>query len=71
MISPLRGGHQSHGRAQQRGLAGAVGADQDGGLSNIELERNAIEDRHLAGEDPHIYEHYGEVERGVSHAHPA
>ena len=41
------------------------------GCAGCELQRNAIEDRDVAGDDPHIYEHERQVEGGVAHAHPA
>ena len=52
-----RGGNKSHGCAQQSGLAGAIGSDQNSGRASFERERNIVEDRHLAGEDSHFYEH--------------
>ena len=66
-----RGGDKSHGRAQQRGLAGAVGSDQNGRCTRPERERNIVEDRHLAGDDSDFYEHDRQVGGGCAHAHPA
>ena len=31
----------------------------------------AVEDRHLAGDDGHVYEHYRQVDGGRAHGHPA
>ena len=62
---------QAHGEAEERGLAGAVRADEHGRRSGVEDERDPVEDRHLAHEERGVFERNGQVGGGPGAAHPA
>ena len=63
--------HEAHRGAQQRRLAGAVGADQHRRQSGRNRERDAVENRHRARRDANVDEHDRQIEGGWTHAHPA
>src|SRR6516165_7531706 len=69
--TPACGQDQPHDEPQQRGLAGAVRADQHGGRSGHKRKRDALEDRHAAGGEAHVFEHYRQIGDGRAHGHPA
>src|SRR5262245_42287287 len=68
---PARGRDQAHGQTQQRSLAGAVWADDDRGRSSRKLERDALQERHVAGDGADILEHDRQIGDGGAHGHPA
>src|SRR5262249_52828432 len=69
--TPARGQDQPHDEPQQRGLAGAVRADQHRGRSGPKRKRDALEDRHAAGGETHVFEHDRQIGDGRAHGHPA
>jgi hypothetical protein len=59
--APARNGDKSHGRAQERRLAGAVRADQNSGSRTAQKnKRDAVEDRHVCRDDRDFCEHNGQ-----------
>src|SRR5206468_2689976 len=62
---------EAHGKPQQRGLAAAVRADQNGGRAVRERERNVIEDRQVADDDRDLVEHDRKIGERRAHGHPA
>src|SRR6185369_8779615 len=62
---------QAHGQPQQRGLAAAIGPDQNGGCSWRECQRNVIENRELADDHRGIFEHDRQIAERRPHGHPA
>ena len=71
VISPLVAGISPMAARSSVVLPAPFGPISTVGRAGVELQRDAVEDRHLAGEDAHIDEHDGEVEGLRAHAHPA
>src|SRR5262245_57206056 len=65
--TPARGRDQPHDEPQQRGLARAVRADQHSGRSGPKRKRDALEDRHAAGGEVHVFEHDRQIGDGRAH----
>src|SRR6516165_2211384 len=68
---PARRRDQAYSQTQQRSLAGAVRADDDRGRSSRKLERDALQERHVAGDGADILEHDRQIGDGGAHGHPA
>src|SRR5262249_20165073 len=68
--TPAGGRDQPHDEPQQRGLARAVRADQHSGRSGPKRKRDALEDRHAAGGEVHVFEHDRQIGDGRAHGLP-